>query len=586
VPPPGSRPHPVRALAALALAAIAALSWAAPAGAATNGRIAFTSNRDGDAEIYSMKPDGTDVVQLTNNTTNDDHPAWSADGARIAFDSDRTGTSQIWVMNADGSGQTQVTADPEGDTDPTWSPDGAQIAFVRGQPQVFSGVTNLDIFRIGSGGGPETKLTKGGGADVDPSWSPDGAKIAYRNPSDDSDGIFSLSAVDGSGSKNLSTSSNVSEQFPDWSPDGTRIAFQGRPYPPTGVPFDISTMDAAGGNVFSVVTGPADDEHPAWSPDGTLLAFDSTQAGNNEIYTVKPTGLGQTRLTTDPASDTSPDWGTNTETPPGTGGDGTNPTPTGVDADGDGVDDGLDNCPGLANPTQVDVDSDRIGDLCDESNGDLVPQVAKTVVVRVVSGQVFIRYPRGKRPLPFTGAITAARIAQVGPGAQPGFVPLKGASTIPLGSTVDTEEGRISLTSAADLKRHTQRAEFYDGVFSVAQKRAKKPVTELRVTSAAYKTNCTSSAKRSVARTSASKKLGRLWGKGKGRFRTRGRFSAATIRGTTWLTEERCEGTFTRVTKGTVAVFDRSKSKTVKVKSGHTYLARATRAALKRLGLR
>ena len=70
-------------------------------------------------------------------------------------------------------------------------------------------------------------------------------------------------------------------------------------------------------------------------------------------------------------------------------------------------------------------------------------------------------------------------------------------------------------------------------------------------------------------------------GSGKGKFRTDGKYSAATVRGTIWLVEDRCEGTFTKVTRGTVQVRDLKRKKTITVKAGHSYLARAQRAASK-----
>ena len=178
-------------------------------------------------------------------------------------------------------------------------------------------------------------------------------------------------------------------------------------------------------------------------------------------------------------------------------------------------------------------------------------------------------------------------MAAITPGAAPGFVPLKGAANVPMGSRVDTEEGRVALTSAADLKGKTQRADFFAGIFQVRQKRETKPTTEIRVGSAAYGKNCGGVPKAGRASAARSKKrLGRLFGNGKGRFRTRGRFSAATVRGTIWLTEDRCDGTRTSVTKGRVAVFDFGKNRRVTVKAGRSYLARATRAALRRLKIK
>ena len=75
--------------------------------------------------------------------------------------------------------------------------------------------------------------------------------------------------------------------------------------------------------------------------------------------------------------------------------------------------------------------------------------------------------------------------------------------------------------------------------------------------------------------------LGKLWGSGKGKFRTSGKYSSATVRGTIWLVEDRCDGTLTKVTRGTVQVRDLRRKKTVTVRAGHSYLARAQRAASK-----
>jgi hypothetical protein len=67
----------------------------------------------------------------------------------------------------------------------------------------------------------------------------------------------------------------------------------------------------------------------------------------------------------------------------------------------------------------------------------------------------------------------------------------------------------------------------------------------------------------------------RLWGNGKGRFTTKGRYSSATVRGTHWLVQDRCDGTLTRVLRGVVKVQDFRGHKTISVRAGHTYLAKA-----------
>jgi hypothetical protein len=104
-----------------------------------------------------------------------------------------------------------------------------------------------------------------------------------------------------------------------------------------------------------------------------------------------------------------------------------------------------------------------------------------------------------------------------------------------------------------------------------------KPVTELVLTG---DLNCPT-AKRRGKVVAAGKRSRRLWGSGHGRFRTRGRNSSATVRGTVWLTEDRCDGTYTRVKRGVVAVDDFVKDRSVVLRAGKSYFA-AARAAAKR----
>ena len=227
-------------------------------------------------------------------------------------------------------------------------------------------------------------------------------------------------------------------------------------------------------------------------------------------------------------------------------------------------------------------DRDHDGILDDEDNldGSKPPVPGKSVVVKVVSGEVFIKFPAGKGPRAVT------------PPA--GFVPLKGAANIPIGSQLDTANGRVALTSAADTGgKKTQKSDFYDGIFQVKQsvpkkkpKKAKALITDLVLKGEPPRSQC---APQKGARSAGANKkkgpkavLGQLWGNGKGKFRTSGKFSSATVRGTIWLVQDRCEGTLTKVSRGTVQVADFQRNKTVSVKAGHSYLARATRAASKK----
>ncbi len=150
------------------------------------------------------------------------------------------------------------------------------------------------------------------------------------------------------------------------------------------------------------------------------------------------------------------------------------------------------------------------------------------------------------------------------------FRKLGANEAIPLGSEIDATKGRVRLTSASGPGGATQTADFYQGAFRVTQTRGNKPITQLalsaRLSCGKKSTKAQASAKK--------KKVRRLWGDGKGSFRTRGRNAAATVRGTKWLTEDRCDSTKITVKRGKVLVRDFLKRKNFLIKKGHSYVAR------------
>jgi hypothetical protein len=200
------------------------------------------------------------------------------------------------------------------------------------------------------------------------------------------------------------------------------------------------------------------------------------------------------------------------------------------------------------------------------------PVPGKSVNVQVVSGQVFVKLAGGPRAT----------------GPPKGFVPLTAARQIPVGSQLDTRKGRVALTSAADTGKKTQKADFYQGIFQVKQalpkQKSKKAValtTDIVLKGQLSRSQCAPLKRASAAAVDKKKGpksvLGKLWGNGKGKFRTTGKYSAATVRGTIWLTQDECDGTLTKVQRGTVSVRDFKRKKTVTVKAGRSYLARAVR---------
>jgi hypothetical protein len=198
---------------------------------------------------------------------------------------------------------------------------------------------------------------------------------------------------------------------------------------------------------------------------------------------------------------------------------------------------------------------------------DPVPGVS--VNVQQVSGTVLIGIPS-----------SAARAARSGRASQKGitFVPLTAAEQIPVGSFLDTRRGTVRLQSATNAAGARQTGDFLSSIFQVRQskRRSAKGLTDLVLKGGSFNRCGAARGKRAGASLSR-RAIRRLRANARGRFRTSGRNSSATVRGTRWETIDRCDGTLTKVQRGTVIVRDFRKKKNVVLKAGKSYLARARR---------
>jgi hypothetical protein len=150
------------------------------------------------------------------------------------------------------------------------------------------------------------------------------------------------------------------------------------------------------------------------------------------------------------------------------------------------------------------------------------------------------------------------------------FVPFDPSKAIPTGSEIDVTNGKLTLTTVLKPGGTPETATFFDGIFKL---KLGKTTTDLTLSQVLAK--CP---KKGAAHAAAKKpKTRKLWGTGSGSFRTRGQYSAATVRGTEWLVQDSCAGTLTRVKKGVVSVRDNVKNKTIIVRAGKKYLARPRR---------
>jgi hypothetical protein len=306
------------------------------------------------------------------------------------------------------------------------------------------------------------------------------------------------------------------------------------------------------------------------------------------------------------------------------------------DPDGDLVLEEQDNCPGIFNPDQLDHDGDGRGTACDDSpglaenlshyivyfrdqngrqtscatirwtifTGTDVFQTGETCTTLYSSSSVGpgwrleieqLAPPRGctgglASPLTVSPGLGSWRPATVtyrcatatpqpgGPatGTPTGTVLVGGrrfsGGPVPYGARVDVTKGTLRLVTETGTLLVDGRGTV--AIFMLVRGTDQgKPATELRLSGGDF-----GACQRALAAVSAVKPppkvVRHLWAKGKGRFRTRGRYAAATVRGTAWLTADRCDGTLTRVTQGRVQVADLPRRRNVLVRAGKSYLAK------------
>lgn len=134
-------------------------------------QLAYASNRDGNVEIYVaplLYSSGSIQVGTSTRITHDVHwdtdPRWSPDGRKIVFTSQRDGDSEIFLMNSNGENAQQMTYNTDIDEDPVWSPDGSQILFTSWRDG------NAEIYVMNADGSDQTNLTQSPDRDVCASW--------------------------------------------------------------------------------------------------------------------------------------------------------------------------------------------------------------------------------------------------------------------------------------------------------------------------------------------------------------------------------------------------------------------------------
>jgi Tol biopolymer transport system component len=258
-------------------------------------RVAFVSERDGNAELYTVGLDGSGLRRLTREFALDDRPAWSPDGRRLAFSSTRQPSGRpgqswnaIYVMEADGTGPRRVSPPEAADYSPAWSPQGDRIACASGSGEAGK----ADVYVMAPDGTGRRRVAENGGW---PCFAADGRALFFHSKRGGRWSVWRV-GLDGSGPERV-TPPDVDAHCPAASAEGRRlVATVDR-----GGHRQVALIDLDSRSVTDLTDEPTDHWNPSLSPDGKVVAYHQTSPGasapNVEPWGEPPgTGLRLLRL--------------------------------------------------------------------------------------------------------------------------------------------------------------------------------------------------------------------------------------------------------------------------------------------------
>jgi Tol biopolymer transport system component len=301
-------------LVAILTVAIATLALA-PAASATyagrNGLIAFQADTGCGTQIYTVRPNGHDLTQVTHVDGEAVRPDWAPDGRRLVFESDsEANCANVAIMNADGS---QLAVVPHGpdicERDPSFTPDGSRLVFTHNDP-----TTNADaLWSMNLDGSDRQLIIAPPNGLTDPNVSPDGQTISFVgfNGQDLGQALFTV-RMDGSGLTQVTPFEFDVAIKQDWAPDGRRIVFTDNA-DNFDRPANVATIRPNGTGLHYVTDLQSPDLRAytgSYAPDGQWIVFRLEDHGSYALYRVRPDGNALHAIL--PLSDLRPrfiDWG-------------------------------------------------------------------------------------------------------------------------------------------------------------------------------------------------------------------------------------------------------------------------------------
>jgi Tol biopolymer transport system component len=315
-------------------------------------RLSFISERDGNREVYLIRPDGQEERRLTSDPIADyngpaspdgtalvlmsaqgeggpqrffvyplgggkprklgpdlgrlRYPSWSPDGRWLVFESNlQSHFSDLYRIGRDGAGLRRLTDNPEGNFEPALSPRGDAIVFVSSRDRV------AELYRMRADGTGSQRLTNTPRDEWGARWSPDGELLVFVSDRESAERVYVMPASGGEAKRVSQRDLDVQvvETSPTWAPVGRRLAYVLRE-PPQPSRLVIVDVTPSGPRVVGELSDPGGGAlgEPAWSPEGRYLALTVTQGKDTQIAIARADGTGLVKVTKAQGPNWNPQW--------------------------------------------------------------------------------------------------------------------------------------------------------------------------------------------------------------------------------------------------------------------------------------